>query len=86
MTEQPNFILNLLISAIDIYSFIVIIRVIMSWFRVNPYNGFYRFLIQITEPVLSWVRGLLPRSRIDFSPMIVIILLEIIKNWLYSIR
>ncbi|MCC6382482.1 MAG: YggT family protein [Dehalococcoidia bacterium] len=50
----------------------------MSWFPVSPTNPFNRLLYQITEPILAPVRRLLPRTgMIDFSAMLVIILLYV---------
>ena len=60
-----------------LYSVIIVIRAIMSWFSSNNYNSFYRLLVKLTEPVLGRVRDMLPNfNGIDFSPMLVIILIE----------
>ena len=79
----------LLIQIIDIYMIIVIIRAVLSWFPINRNGSMFRiylFLIQITEPVLSRVREFLsrmiPNMAIDFSPFIVIILLNILRNFI----
>lgn len=80
MQQDAGFLRFLIIRVIDIYSFIIILRVILSWFITNPYNSIYRFLIRITEPFLGRIRSILPRSRIDFSPLIAIVLLEILNN------
>lgn len=56
----------------------VIARSLMSWFPVSQDNSFARFLYQLTEPLLAPVRRILPRTgMIDFSAMVVIILLYI---------
>ena len=78
------FIRNLLIRALDVYSMIIIIRVIFSWFIANPQNTVYQVLINLTEPVLGPIRKQLvryfPRMMLDFSPIIVIFLIEFLKN------
>lgn len=80
------FLRNLLIRALDVYSIIIIIRVLFSWFISNPYNTVYQVLINLTEPVLGAVRKQLirffPRMMLDFSPIIVIFLIEFLKNLL----
>ena len=53
-------IANLLDVLITVYIWIVIIRVIISWFNVNPYSPYVQFLIKITEPVLYKIRRYLP--------------------------
>ena len=77
----------LIIQAIDIYMVIIIIRAIFSWFPVNPNSAFFRvylFMVTITEPVLGWIRNFLrrlfPGSPFDFSPIIAIVLLNILRN------
>ena len=52
-------------------------RVLMSWVDPQGRNQISAFLIQATEPLLGPVRRLLPQSgMIDFSPLIVLIVLS----------
>ncbi len=37
----------------EIYSVIMLIRVLSSWFQVDPYSPVMRLLYQVTEPVLA---------------------------------
>lgn len=69
-------------SLANLYIIIIIIRAVMSWFSVNPYNPVYQFLILITEPVLEPIRRILPFTGVDFSPFIAILLIQIIMNLL----
>ena len=79
------FIQRLLISIIDLYSIIIVIRAVVSWFSPNPYSQLYQILIQITEPVLGRIRKILPMSGMDFSPFIVIIVLNFLKSLIMGI-
>ncbi|HLI67251.1 MAG TPA: YggT family protein [Caulobacteraceae bacterium] len=72
--------LSLLSWVIQIYIFIIIAMVIMSWLTafnvVNPRNQFVvqvdRILLALTNPVLNPVRRILPAmGGLDISPMIV---------------
>ena len=66
---------------INIYLFIVVARAVISWVNPDPYNPIVRFLYIATEPVLRYVRGILPIfSGIDFSPIIVMIALFFIDQ------
>jgi YggT family protein len=58
----------------------IIARALLSWFpNVNPYNPIVEFLITITEPILAPIRSIMPRiGMIDLTPMIAIILLNVI--------
>ncbi|TDI93871.1 MAG: YggT family protein [Caldithrix sp.] len=75
--------ISLLDTLIDFYILAVIVRVVLSWINFDPHNPFVKFLIQITEPVLRKIRQAVPSiSGIDFSPMILILGLHILRNLL----
>ena len=62
----------LIIRLLDIYSFIVLIRVLMSWVNPNPYNPIVQIIYKLTEPVLAPVRRVLPpMGGFDLSPLVV---------------
>lgn len=65
---------------IDIYTLVVAVSVLLSWVRPDPSNPIVRFLMIMTEPAFRLARRLIPRSLtyrtgIDFSPILVFILL-----------
>lgn len=63
---------------LQLYSFIILARVLMSWVNLDPYSPLARALYDLTEPVLAPVRNLLPTAGgLDFSPIIVLILLQL---------
>jgi YggT family protein len=67
-----------------LYQYIIIGAVIVTWVGANPANPIVRFLYMVTEPVFSRVRRLLPRFMfrlgVDFTPLIVLILLVFLEN------
>lgn len=66
-------------SIIKIYMIVLFARVVISWIRV-PYNQIVHMIYQMTEPVLRPIRRRMPMSLgIDFSPMIVFLLLLAIQ-------
>ncbi len=71
-------------SILRIYMIILIIRAVISWVNPDPYNFLVRAVYELTEPVLQRVRRLLPVAGggIDFSPVIVIILIYIVSSLL----
>jgi YggT family protein len=77
------FLVNILHLAIQIYTWIIIIRALISWVSPDPFNPIVRFLYRITEPVLRPVRRSLPTYQIgiDLSPMLVIIALQLVDNF-----
>jgi YggT family protein len=61
---------------VTIFNFILIIRIIMSYFA-RPENAFYAGLVSITEPVLAPVRKLVPATvGIDWAPFVAFFLLQ----------
>jgi YggT family protein len=75
-------LLDLLLWA---YVWILIIRALISWVSPDPYNPVVRFLLRVTEPVLRPIRQRLPATMgIDFSPMIVIIVIMFLQSFLVS--
>ena len=63
---------------------IIIGRAVISWVNADPYNPVVRFLYEVTEPLLSRIRKLLPFSMggIDFSPMILIMVIMFLQSFL----
>jgi YggT family protein len=56
----------------------VFLRSLLSWFPISQESEAARLLYRITEPLLEPVRRVLPRTgMIDFSGMVVIILLYV---------
>lgn len=71
----------ILSALIDIYIFILLARAFASWLNPDPYNPIVRFLYLTTEPVLAPVRRILPiAGGIDFSPLVVLLILYLIRN------
>jgi YggT family protein len=92
-----NPVVWLLLTLIDLYTWVIIIAVVMSWLIafgvVNTYNRFARavvgFLDAVTEPVFRQVRRVIPPlGGLDISPLIVLILLQFISYTItyYSLR
>lgn len=73
----------MLIALIDIYSLILFGAVILSWVQLPSDNPVVRVIHQLTEPVLSRVRKILPTAAgFDFSPMVVLVGLQLLKGLL----
>ena len=83
-------VLRILGITIQIYSFILLARVLMSWVPMftnrplDPSNPFVKFLLDVTEPVLAPLRRFLVIGMIDLSPLVALIGLQIIGNALLS--
>lgn len=59
----------------------IFFRAILSWFQMDPRNPLIAMLDQITEPILSPLRRVVPRlGMIDITPLVAIILLQVIAQ------
>jgi YggT family protein len=69
---------------LNLYLWLVIARAILSWVNPDPYNAIVRFLYSVTEPVLYAIRRRVPAffGGIDFSPMIVILVIYFLDGFL----
>ena len=83
----------LLIQILDLYWWIVIINVIISWligFNVlNTQNRFvfmiFDFTNRLTNPILNRIRNFLPNfGTIDASPVVLLLALWFIKSLMYE--
>lgn len=62
-----------------ILTFIVFMRAIFSWFTISRHNIFVLLLDDVTEPILSPLRRLIPRLGIfDITPLVAIAILFLI--------
>jgi YggT family protein len=78
----------LILRLIEIYTWVVIAAVVMSWLVafgvINVYNRFARSVVQaldaMTDPVFRQVRRVIPPiGGLDLSPLIVLIALQFLS-------
>jgi len=75
----------LLEYALWAYMWIIIIRALLSWVNPDPWNPIVRFLYPLTEPVLRLMRRRLPSTGIDFSPVVVILVIYFLQRFLVRV-
>jgi YggT family protein len=75
----------------QLYEFLILIRVLLTWISTDPYNPvlqhpIVQILHRVTEPVLQPLRRVIPPigGALDISPVIALILLEIVRRVLVS--
>ena len=80
---MASYFTNFLSILIQILVFAIIGRALISWFPVNPENPLVKVLNEITEPILVPFRRVIPRlGMIDISPMVAIIVLQVVGGLL----
>ena len=74
-----------LLQIIDMYSLIVFVAVIVSWMGLPSNNPIVGFVNSLTDPLLTPIRRALPpMGGLDFSPMVLLIGLQILKGFVAS--
>ena len=82
-------VLDVLLLALDIYTWIIILSAIFSWLYafgvVNPRNQFVatiaNMLYQVTEPALRPIRRFLPNfGGLDLSPIVLLLIVFLIER------
>ena len=65
-----------IVSLMKVYMILIVIRVVLSWIRPNPYNPFVQVMYKLTEPILAPIRRVVPPigGTIDISPIILFVL------------
>src|SRR5215211_3990247 len=82
MQSTMGSIASLLIFILTVFNFLIFIRAILSWFMPVGRDPLTRLLVDVTEPILAPARELMgrlvPNMGMDFSPMIVLLLIQFI--------
>ncbi len=71
---------GLIAGLIETYMYVVLIRVVISWINPDPHNPIVQFLRGVTDPAIEAVRRIVPSflwsTGLDFTPLILILLLQ----------
>lgn len=85
------FVLGNLLSALaqllqmvfQIYTLILIARVLITWVNPDPFNPVVQFLARVTDPVLEPLRKVIPSiGPFDISPIVALLLLQALQHFL----
>ena len=69
----------------SVLTWAIIIRALLSWFSIGGVQPVFRLLVEITEPVLAPIRRVLPTAgMLDFSPLVALLLINVISGILVS--
>jgi len=70
-------IMDLAVLSLNMFFFVILIKIIMSWVAPNNYNPVTAMLTTISEPVLRPFRRILPPiGGIDISPIFAIVIIQ----------
>lgn len=71
-------LLGVVRAALDLFFYAILLQVILSW--VNPHTPIASVLDSLTRPLLAPIQRILPMTNgIDFSPVVALILLQMLN-------
>ena len=81
-------IIQVLISTIQIFSFLLLIRVLLTWFpSIDWSNGALSALCSLTDPYLNIFRGIIPPiGGSDISSLLAFLLLNVVQNLITNLQ
>lgn len=87
MQEVIHHVFRFLASAASIYSILIFIRIIITWFSTGNQSKPVLLLARITDPYLEWWRDKfnLRIGFLDFSPVLAIAALSVFQSILFRI-
>jgi len=76
---------SILHTVLRVYTFIVIVKVLLSYF-LSPYHPLREAIDKLVDPLLNPIRrNLPPVGMFDFSPLVLIILIQVVDSLLRQI-
>tara|TARA_B100000073_G_C23579349_1_gene511562 strand:- start:211 stop:486 length:276 start_codon:yes stop_codon:yes gene_type:complete len=86
-TDILGTIFGVLSDTLRIYSLLLLVRVLLTWFpSIDWNNGALSALCSITDPYLNIFRGIIPPiGGFDISSLLAFLLLNFLQSQLYSL-
>lgn len=70
-------------TILTILYWLILVRALISWINLDPFNPIVQFLYNTTEPILRPIRRLLPSQLgIDISPIIAFLAIMFLRSFL----
>ncbi len=85
MTELSIMAARLTNLVLTLLFWAILIRAILSWVQPDPRNPIVQFLDRVTGPILYPLQRIIPPlGGIDLSPLVAMLLIELIKGLLVN--
>ena len=82
--DVEQYAMRILSAVLSLYNYVILARVLISWFNPNPYNPIVDAIYRLTEPVLAPIRRILPpMGGFDLSPLVVFFILMFLRRIVY---
>ena len=81
-----TFLQTFLSLLLQVLSIAILVRVLLTWFPVDPSNPIIKLLFEVTEPVLAPFRRIIPRiGMFDLSPIAAMLIIQFVQQHLPEI-
>ncbi|MBT2732816.1 YggT family protein [Carnobacterium alterfunditum] len=86
MANFISILYTVLSRGLDIYSTLIIVYILMSWFPGAYQSKFGQILATVCEPYLNFFRRFIPPiGMINFSGIVALVVLNLAKSGLFSL-
>ena len=83
MASYLNWLISLVVTIVTV---VLILNALVSFMPLEPWHPVKRFLNQLADPIVRPFRNLLPPTgMIDFTPMIALIVVQIVGKILVAL-
>ena len=81
------FLIEVVNVSFDVFYWLMIARVVLSWVAPRSYNKIIEFVVDVTDFVLLPIKRVFPTNigGVDFSPILAIFLLSFLRRLILSI-
>lgn len=81
-----EFLVQFIYLLTQVLTLAIFVRAILSWFPISRDNAAVEMIHQITEPVLSPLRRVIPTiGSIDITPLVAILLLQFLSEVVFGL-
>ena len=75
--------MNLFLQFLQFYRMIILIRILMTWVRLDPSHPVVAFLLEVTDPYLRWIKAIVPPrinqiGMLDLTPIYAFLFLDLV--------
>lgn len=70
---------RMLLALLQVYSWLIIARVLIAWFSPRPRHPWLLMVCRLTDPLLALLRPLIPIRGIDLSPILALLLVRLVS-------
>lgn len=73
-------------SALTIYMMLILLRWLAPWLQLEPFERWLRWAWRLTDPLIGWMRRLLPpMGPMDFAPIVALFAVFCVRVILQSL-